>query len=121
MTKQERKGHFSYRNWRNYALRPMKTPRSISKRKEFKVGKKVFLFHSRLKLIVGKLRCRWDRPFVITNVFPYGVVEVRDEANYKTFQVNGHQLKHFHEGLTPIVGDVDNISLLELAKPNDTL
>ncbi|RDY00263.1 Retrovirus-related Pol polyprotein from transposon 17.6, partial [Mucuna pruriens] len=59
---------------------------------------KVLLFHSRLKLIAGKLHSRWDGPFVITNVFPFGVVEVRDEANNKTFQVNGHQLKHFYEG-----------------------
>ncbi|RDX98031.1 hypothetical protein CR513_19111, partial [Mucuna pruriens] len=82
-------------------------------RKEFKVSQKVFLFHSRLKLIVGKLRSRWDGPFVITNVFPYGAVEVQDEANSKTFQVTEHQLKHFHEGSTPIVEEVDNISLLE--------
>ncbi|RDX74594.1 hypothetical protein CR513_45650, partial [Mucuna pruriens] len=67
-------------------------------RKEFTVGQKVLLFHSHLKLIPGKLRSRWDGPFVVTNVFPYGVVEVRDEANNKTFQVNEHQLKHFYEG-----------------------
>ncbi|RDY14439.1 hypothetical protein CR513_00482, partial [Mucuna pruriens] len=36
-------------------------------RKEFRVGQKVLLFHSLLKLIVGKLRSRWDGPFVITN------------------------------------------------------
>ncbi|RDY00912.1 putative mitochondrial protein, partial [Mucuna pruriens] len=30
-------------------------------------------------LIAGKLRSRWDGPFVITNVFPYGVVELKDE------------------------------------------
>ncbi|RDY07932.1 Pro-Pol polyprotein, partial [Mucuna pruriens] len=81
----------------------------IYKQKKFKVGQKVLLFHSCLKLIAGKLRSRWDRPFVVTNVFPYGVVEV-----------NGHQLKHFYEGLTPIVGEVD-ISLLEPAKLDDIL
>ncbi|RDX84773.1 putative mitochondrial protein, partial [Mucuna pruriens] len=40
--------------------------------------KKVLLFNSRLKLIVGKLRSRWDEPFVTTNVFPYGAVELKD-------------------------------------------
>ncbi|RDX84047.1 hypothetical protein CR513_34964, partial [Mucuna pruriens] len=62
---------------------------------EFKVSQKVLLFNSKLKLITGKLRYRWDGPFVITNIFPYGAVELRDEANNKIFQVNGHQLKHF--------------------------
>ncbi|RDX98354.1 hypothetical protein CR513_18746, partial [Mucuna pruriens] len=34
--------------------------------------KKVLLFNSKLKLIADKLRSRWDGPFVITNIFPYG-------------------------------------------------
>ncbi|RDY04020.1 Tf2-9, partial [Mucuna pruriens] len=55
-------------------------------REEFKVGQKVLLFNSRLKLIAGKLHSRWDDPFVITNIFPYGAVELRDEASNKTFQ-----------------------------------
>ncbi|RDY02599.1 Gag-Pol polyprotein, partial [Mucuna pruriens] len=55
-------------------------------RKEFKVGQKVLLFHSRLKLIV---------------------VELKDEASNRIFQVNGHQLKHFHEDLMPMVGEVE--------------
>ncbi|RDY07730.1 hypothetical protein CR513_08116, partial [Mucuna pruriens] len=38
-----------------------------------KVGQKVLLFHSRLKLIASKLCSRCDGPFVITNMFPYGV------------------------------------------------
>ncbi|RDX71759.1 hypothetical protein CR513_48842, partial [Mucuna pruriens] len=54
-------------------------------RKEFQVGLKVLLFTSRLKLIVGKLRSRWYGPFVITNVFPYGVVELKDEITNNTF------------------------------------
>ncbi|RDX98998.1 pol, partial [Mucuna pruriens] len=54
-------------------------------RKEFRVDQKVLLFNSCLKLIVGKLRSRWDGPFVITNVFPYGVVELKDENTNSTF------------------------------------
>ncbi|RDX68911.1 pol, partial [Mucuna pruriens] len=56
-------------------------------RKEFKVGQKVLLFHSRLKLIVGKLRSKGNEPFVMTNIFPYGAVEVRDEANNCTLSM----------------------------------
>ncbi|RDX82145.1 hypothetical protein CR513_37111, partial [Mucuna pruriens] len=74
---------------------------------------KVLLFNSRLKLIIGKLHSKWDGPFVITNVFSYGTVELKDEATYSTFQVNRHQLKNFHEVLTPIVSEVESISLMK--------
>ncbi|RDX94457.1 hypothetical protein CR513_23153, partial [Mucuna pruriens] len=89
-------------------------------RKEFQVGQKVLLFNSRLKLIVGKLRSRWNGPFVIINIFPYGAVELKDEHTNSTFQVNGHQIKVYHEGPAPIVGDMETISLMELASPDDT-
>ncbi|RDX98107.1 hypothetical protein CR513_19020, partial [Mucuna pruriens] len=105
MTKSEKKGNFSYKNWRSYAWRPMITPRSINKR---------------LKLVAGKLHSRWDGPFVITNIFPYGAVELRDEASNKIFQVNRHQLKHFHEGPTQLLGKVESISIKETNSPGDT-
>ncbi|RDY11489.1 hypothetical protein CR513_03833, partial [Mucuna pruriens] len=87
-------------------------------RKEFEVGQKVLLFNSRLKLIAGKLRSRWDEPFVITNVFPYGAVQLKDEHSNNTFHVNGHQIKPFYEGPTPTLGDVEAISLMEPAPPD---
>jgi hypothetical protein len=45
-------------------------------RKEFNVGDKVLLYHSRLKLFPGKLRSHWIAPFVVSNVFSYGAVEI---------------------------------------------
>ncbi|RDX95819.1 hypothetical protein CR513_21602, partial [Mucuna pruriens] len=63
--------------------------------KNFKLDRKC------LKLIAGKLRSRWDGPFVITNVFPYVAVELKDEHTNSTFQVNGHKIKLFHEGPVP--------------------
>ena len=66
-------------------------------RKEFAVGQKVLLFNSRLKLMPGKLRFRWDGPFVVTNIFPHGAVEIKSEATNKVFKVNGHRLKNFYE------------------------
>ena len=48
-------------------------------RKEFKVGQKVLLYHSRLRLFQGKLRSHWIGPFVVTNVFPHGAVEIQSE------------------------------------------
>ncbi|RDX76429.1 hypothetical protein CR513_43571, partial [Mucuna pruriens] len=80
-------------------------------RKEFRVGQ---------RLIAGKLRSRWDGPFVITNVFPYGAVELKDEHTNNTFQVNRHQIKLFHEGPVPTMGDMETILLMEPAQPNDT-
>ncbi|RDX63530.1 hypothetical protein CR513_58032, partial [Mucuna pruriens] len=89
-------------------------------RKYFFVGQKVLLFNSRLKLIAGKLRSRWDEPFVITNIFPHGVVQLKDEHTNNTFQVNGHQIKPFHEGLVPTIDDMEIISLVEPAPPDGT-
>ncbi|KAK9911903.1 hypothetical protein M0R45_035783 [Rubus argutus] len=66
-------------------------------RKTFVVGQKVLLFHSRLKLFPGKLRSRWVGPFVITNVYPHGAVEIHSEKTDKVFKVNGHRLKPFYE------------------------
>ncbi|RDX62217.1 hypothetical protein CR513_59471, partial [Mucuna pruriens] len=87
-------------------------------RKDFNVGQKVLLFNSRLKLISGKLRSRWDGPFVITNIFPNGAVQLQDEHSSSTFQVNGHQIKPFHEGPTPITHDMEIISLMEPTPPD---
>ncbi|XP_024175446.1 uncharacterized protein LOC112181252 [Rosa chinensis] len=57
-------------------------------RKTFVVGQKVLLFHSCLKLFTGKLRSRWVGPFVITNVFSHGAVEIRSEKTGKVFKVS---------------------------------
>ncbi|RDY08192.1 hypothetical protein CR513_07610, partial [Mucuna pruriens] len=116
MTKLAESRNCSCKSWRSYAWRLMRTPESTRRRKEFKVSQKVLLFNSWLKLIVGKLRFRWDGPFVVTNIFPYGAVEVRDAANNNMFKVNGHQLKPYHEGpnLSSIEGEVE---VLTLTKP----
>ncbi|XP_035838203.1 uncharacterized protein LOC118485828 [Helianthus annuus] len=66
--------------------------------KEFKVGDKVLLFNSRLKLIAGKLKSRWSGPYVVREVFPYGTVEVYDEVDKGVWKVNGHRLKHYLGG-----------------------
>ena len=69
-------------------------------RKEFNVGDKVFLYHSRLKLFLGKLCSRWIGPFVVSNVFPYGAVEITSLETNKVHKVNRHRLKPFYEGWT---------------------
>ncbi|KAJ9183529.1 hypothetical protein P3X46_007372 [Hevea brasiliensis] len=67
-------------------------------RKLFVVGQKVLLYNSILKLMRGKLHSHWIGPFVVTNVFPYGAVEIQSLRTNKVFKVNGHRLKPFYEG-----------------------
>ncbi|XP_068663005.1 uncharacterized protein [Aristolochia californica] len=78
----------------------------------FKVGQKVLLYHSRLRLFSGKLCSRWIGPFVVTDVFPHGVVEIQSLATFKVFNVNGHRLKPFYEGF-----QVENAATLDLKDP----
>ncbi|RDX74842.1 hypothetical protein CR513_45359, partial [Mucuna pruriens] len=68
----------------------------------------------------SKIYKQKDGPFVITNVFPYGVVELKDEHTNNTFQVNGRKIKLFHEGPVPPAGDMETISLMEPTPPDDT-
>ena len=64
---------------------------------ELKLGQQVFLFNSRLKLFPGKLMSRWSRPFVITQVFLYGSVELMHLERGR-FKVNGKQVKIYLGG-----------------------
>ena len=70
-------------------------------RKTFKVGQKVLLFNSRLKLFPGKLRSRWVGPFVVTNVYPHGAVDIQSIKTGNEFKVNGHRLKPYYESFVP--------------------
>nr|GFA46715.1 reverse transcriptase domain-containing protein [Tanacetum cinerariifolium] len=46
------------------------------KNRIFNVGDKVLLFNSRLKIFSGKHKTCWSAAFAITQVFPYGTVEL---------------------------------------------
>lgn len=58
------------------------------------MGQQVLLFNSRLKLFPGKLKSHWLGPFLITQVFPFGAVELEDKSGRK-FKVNGQQVKQY--------------------------
>ncbi|RDX73865.1 hypothetical protein CR513_46467, partial [Mucuna pruriens] len=66
----------AYENCRIYKQKVKQFHDNQILRKEFKVDQKVLLFNSGLKLIPGKLHSRWDSPFVIANIFPYGAIEL---------------------------------------------
>ena len=63
----------------------------------FQLGQQVLLFNSRLKLFLGKLRSRWSRSFVITQVFRYGSVDLMHPERGR-FKVNGQQVKPYLSG-----------------------
>ncbi|GJY96418.1 reverse transcriptase domain-containing protein [Tanacetum coccineum] len=60
------------------------------KNRVFNVGDRVLLFNSRLKIFSGKLKSRWSGPFTVTQVFPYGTVELSQNSG-PNFKVNGHR------------------------------
>ena len=65
--------------------------------KEFESRQKVLLFNSRLRLFPGKLKSKWSGPFEITQVIPYGVVEIMHREK-GTFKVNRQRLKRYYGG-----------------------
>ncbi|GJV20499.1 hypothetical protein Tco_1369519 [Tanacetum coccineum] len=78
----------------------------------FNVGDRVLLFSSRLKIFSGKLKTRWTGPFTVTQVFPYGTVEL-SQIDGPNFKVNGHRLKHYFGGDIPpmVVSDLQTFPM----------
>nr|GEU52441.1 zinc finger, CCHC-type [Tanacetum cinerariifolium] len=60
----------------------------------FNIGHRVLLLNSRLKIFSGKLKSPWSGPFTISQVYPYGTVEL-SQPDGLNFKVNGHRVKHY--------------------------
>nr|GFB85556.1 reverse transcriptase domain-containing protein [Tanacetum cinerariifolium] len=60
----------------------------------FNIGDRVLLFNSRLKIFSGKLKSHWSGPFTVSQVYPYGTVEL-SQPDGPNFKVNGHRVKHY--------------------------
>ena len=84
----------SYENAKIYKEKTKRWHDKHLLRKEFKVGDKVLIFNSKLKLFPSKLRSRWSEPVTVTSVTPYGAIKVQTE-NGQEFKVNGQRLKHY--------------------------
>ena len=68
--------------------------------KELRVGKKVLLFQSQLKLMSGKLKSKWIGPYTIVGLRANEAVEIQGSApNSVPFLVNGHRVKVFRDNL----------------------
>ncbi|XP_031256496.1 uncharacterized protein LOC116114491 [Pistacia vera] len=89
--------HDAYENAQIYKEKTkMWHDKNITKKK-FEVGQKVLLYNSSLRLFPRKLKSRWSRPFMVTEVYPYGAVEISHEEK-GTFKVNGQRLKSYIDG-----------------------
>jgi len=102
----------AYQNSLFYKEKTKRFHDSSTTRKEFVVGQQVLLYNSRLGLMGGKLRSKWIGPFIVTNVYPCGVVEIKSQSTNKSFKVNGHHLKPFLNNPTLVDTVVEEISLV---------
>ncbi|GKC73493.1 hypothetical protein Tco_1119376, partial [Tanacetum coccineum] len=65
--------------------------------KDFKVGEKVLLYNSRLKMYPWKLKSKWSGPNTVKTVYPHGAIEITDRDGF-SFKVNGQRLKKYCGG-----------------------
>ncbi|KAL1549358.1 hypothetical protein AAHA92_17473 [Salvia divinorum] len=66
--------------------------------KGLRVGQKVLLFQSRLKLMPGKLKSKWIGPFTIVALRANGAVELKgSDPDSNSFIMNGHRVKIFRD------------------------
>jgi len=105
--------------WREKAYHSSKIYKERTKRwhdkrikhKEFKLGDKVLMFNSRVKLFGhGKLRSKWERPFKVIETSSHGANMLQsDDGNI--LKVNGHLLKTFLEPKK--IEEIDTIEFLQ--------
>ena len=75
-----------------------------SEKQEFMVGDLVLLDNSRLHKLPGKLNSKRTGPYLITQVFPHGEVELKTKEGLR-FKVNREQIKLYF-GHTASVNEV---------------
>ncbi|XP_076890846.1 uncharacterized protein LOC143542058 [Bidens hawaiensis] len=64
----------------------------------FRAAYKTPLGTTPFMLVYGRLRSKWTGPYLVKEVFPYGVVELENPDNGTCWKVNGHRLKHYLGG-----------------------
>ncbi|XP_057756094.1 uncharacterized protein LOC130975296 [Arachis stenosperma] len=86
----------AYENSRLYKEKVKAVHDKHIKRREFQPGDLVLLYNSRLRLMPGKLRSRWDSPYRVEKAEPYRVFHLSHPSSSKFIKVNGHRLKLYH-------------------------
>nr|GEV23084.1 reverse transcriptase domain-containing protein [Tanacetum cinerariifolium]GEV87761.1 reverse transcriptase domain-containing protein [Tanacetum cinerariifolium] len=64
--------------------------------KNFKVGDKVLLYNSGLKMYPGKLKSKWSDPNIVNSIYSHGAAEIINKNGFN-FKVNGQRLKKYYE------------------------
>ncbi|GKB43869.1 reverse transcriptase domain-containing protein [Tanacetum coccineum] len=64
--------------------------------KNLKVGKKVLLYNSCLKMYPGKLKSKWSGPNTVKTIYPYGAIEITDRNGF-SFKLDGQRLKKYYK------------------------
>ncbi|GKB67718.1 reverse transcriptase domain-containing protein [Tanacetum coccineum] len=118
----------AYENSLIYKEKTKRIHDSKIKNRVFNVGDRVLLFNSRLKIFSGKLKTRWSGPFTVTQVFPYGTVELSqnsnsnlvlfddEESNHEDASNTGAAPKQQQQQVIPQTTAISNIKLLILKK-----
>jgi len=75
------------------------------------------LYNPRVNPIVGKLRPKWERPFVVTKILPFGAVEISYKAINRKFKVNGNKLNIFQQNKPITNKDNMDTTNLDIAQP----
>ena len=84
------------------------------KPKEFKIGDKVLVFNSRVKLFGhGKLRSKWEGPYLVVGTSTHGAITLQDDGG-NLCKVNGHRLKVFLEHDRILDEEIDVNNLIDL-------
>nr|GFD14793.1 reverse transcriptase domain-containing protein [Tanacetum cinerariifolium] len=90
----------TYENSLIYKEKTKRLHDSKIKNRVFKIGDRVLLFNSRLKIFSSKLKSRWSGPLTISQVYPYGTVEL-SQPDGPNFKVNGHRVKKYFRDDVP--------------------
>jgi hypothetical protein len=103
----------TYHNSKIYKERTKRWHDKRIKKKEFAPRDKVLLFNSSVKLFRhGKLRSKWEGPFIVVNASSHGAVTLQSHEG-TLFKVNDHCLKIFLEPTRPnnVFDEFDFINL----------
>ena len=107
--------------WREKAYHSSKLYKERTKRwhdkrikiKHFKAGDKVLLFNSHVRLFGhGKLRSKWEGPFLVLNAADHGTITLQDDDG-NIFKANGQRLKIF---LEPEILELEEVDVYELSE-----
>ena len=84
----------AYDNARIYKDKTKKWHDQKILRREFKVGDRVLLFNSKLKLFPRKLKSKWSGPYTVVGSITFGAVTLKT-SNGEEFKANGQRLKQY--------------------------